>query len=720
MEDIIKPIAVKPPEPIGPVKSVEPAKPKQPAQAGSPPSPTPIPGPTPELPKPEPVFEYAPPINITPEKYAPFTPSEYASAISAASKLYNTLKLESDLVSDFSSDIAGPQGFWRDVAVLSSPINVFASDKERMETVGPMLKEAQDLYVYTSWKAEVYSVFTAFVSFARSNPDFDGKIKLAGLGNVTFDEFIQATPVPADIDKYHRRSDLEKTISKMSRFISDLSAVPPSQSNPEYQKAKGPGDLTPELEIPRKIPGRQMMALRSMTTAEIARALNPMEKSTTVTPEEWEELFNGPEPTDADIKSQAEDLIASAEQLRIDRDYIRQNGFSLPSYSALDYAKFAFIQPMAASLDIMNVYFNKVIRPVTAFTLMSNPWLFNGLDNSYREAISNGLNPWDAATVAWEDWDVNWGYKMAFETAFDPLTYLGWGILAKLPVIGARGVVGLNIIGKLDLGMKFGFDAFGDATKAMLSHLISTPFQRSLEAERYAGGIFKKYIQRYGGNYIGNISTKPIIRTLPNGTEVVTSQWKDLIDSAIKLGDSGVVTGTLGNEVGRILLKHSPIMADDIIRWGDKVGVEITTDSITAEMLRDINTEFTAMMNKMVGQSTSARRILSILGADINPENVKYMSRDILGAKRRGIIDQAKSFGDSTNTYKSARQFMKRAGKLELEWSDFNRELDRLHSGEFKKLIYDVEPKFIQLWSKYIERGLAICVLPLEEYSLHV
>lgn len=139
--------------------------------------------------------------------------------------------------------------------------------------------------------------------------------------------------------------------------------------------------------------------------------------------------------------------------------------------------------PVIPLLELLNTYHEKVVRPLSAATVVGTsylPWSaaldkggFDDLKRKIDERRDRGESTWTAWGNAFEEWDQPWGIKFAYEIAADPLTYIGVGYVTKplseLPVV-LRPLAAFNN----------GLARFGDETVGALFKLPARVFPQTV------------------------------------------------------------------------------------------------------------------------------------------------------------------------------------------------------------------------------------------------
>ncbi len=607
-----------------------------------------------------------------------------------------------------------------------------ADDFRHINAANRVMEGVVATKLYLETKSIILATYLSFDEFRTLNPNYyngtmpvltmtdhlpakEGASEVAPTKRLSFREWVDAAG-GLDMLTSDQQVELSNMVDSMEADLAGP-AHPISAEEGGYSELGEEYDndgLTPALE-PGAMgsPPRPIQALHNMTLADILNAVIPAEKGSTHTPEEWEELFAMNPEVDAELAAALRPLTAAAEQSRQRKDQIKEHGLELPTYDKWDYAKFAALQPMQAVADIFDEYGDAVFKPFASKFTMTLPWVAGGLEDEYREAKLSGASDWEAAATAWDEWDINWGYKMIPEMFFDPVSWLGFGLLARLPYVGvkgmtwggARSITGLNIIGKADYKLYRGFDWFADGAKAMTAKIGMNSWQKSQVVANQSGRLFKKYMEVFSdGKYIYDISTTPTIKKLASGKEKLSSEWGDLVEDAIRsVRRGGGQTVSMTQFVGRMLLSHAPLEFEDLIKWAGTKGIDwkVSVDDISIQAWKDLNDTFEGFFYGKFDKAASSVRMLELLGIEYTVERQAAMLK-LMSNRSATIYAAARNFKTSTDAYKTVRSLMKRTGINSLKWDKYKTRLDRLHTTGWKKVIYDMEPEAIAVYQHYV------------------
>jgi hypothetical protein len=137
-----------------------------------------------------------------------------------------------------------------------------------------------------------------------------------------------------------------------------------------------------------------------------------------------------------------------------------------PNMLPTEFLKMLMIVPMAATTELLDKVWDYTVRPAVAASVIATHRIIEStfpdfakntyaeqLEQKYVQNTEDGTANWAALSDAYNDWEAPgpWkgqAYKMLAETAFDPTTWVGLGVYAKLVDRGA--ITLLSLIGKGD------------------------------------------------------------------------------------------------------------------------------------------------------------------------------------------------------------------------------------------------------------------------------
>ena len=243
-------------------------------------------------------------------------------------------------------------------------------------------------------------------------------------------------------------------------------------------------------------PKLEMRGVHSLTIEEIAKAFtfNVAELPAGMTEQDVRDLLSELDLNDEELKTQRQWLADRAAEWEIEaaRMGMIKAGTLLadtPELTPLEWAKLTVTQPMMATVELMQKWWDAISRPVIAALIMNLPapvagaaagapigamagataglivgavggpigmgagaiigmiagmiggaaWL--GLDEAdddkeltkhYEFYRSQGDSAWSSYAQAFNAWEAPWWKKMILDSAYDPLNWIGWGAVSAV------------------------------------------------------------------------------------------------------------------------------------------------------------------------------------------------------------------------------------------------------------------------------------------------
>jgi len=297
-----------------------------------------------------------------------------------------------------------------------------------------------------------------------------------------------------------------------------------------------------------------------------------------------------------------------------------------PELTPVEFLKMTFTQPALASLELLEKFWNLLPRPLSALAIMAFPRIRKDSDAAQLETLYNqykdlGENSWQAASLAYQDWDTNIWLKMFIETMFDPTTYIGLGILSKI-------TKPLPYIGKFSAGLERGWIELWDlpfrGVRSIIKMIPKTPGQHALSYARQSFLDARAFLRRVTGKNIDSLSA----------SEVVDS-FKLAINQAAEMPHE---TGNWAVRTGRYLIDHDFIADDQIKDILTTAGVKKV--DVTKQLAMDFNYNWDRFFYKAQTAKEAAADILAHAGAEPT-ESVLGKLATQLEKQRTKIIDGA-------------------------------------------------------------------------------
>lgn len=502
-------------------------------------------------------------------------------------------------------------------------------------------------------------------------------------GVKSVDELVQALgDMPSSATSLERNS--YKQIA--SDIFKDITTIMPRKE--DVGKVLLAGDYTSQpITAPSKNPLLPMKPLHQMAVEEMSKYIFPREKSTTMSAEEWDKVLEGNIQLDPETSAQASQLAAYMAEIDERRQNIQQGIDKMPSMTKWDMAKLVIVSPAIAVSDVVGWYSEKVVYPTAAVALRP---FWGQLDRNITENQNEGEDLYHAASHAWEESKLNMWAKMALELPFDPASYLGWGIFAKVPLLK-----GTKLFKALDLG-----------DKAYLA-AADIPFD-----------MFKTALEKFPKT----VSQKSVFMTAADNrtltTAFFTTMKHDIKDAPLPELNKWVgetIDFTLANplirssqtDAGRVLLSHSPFYSGDmaVIRKILKTSETIPMDDKL--LMKVLDDEFERAFYTAGQDMTNATgRILTALGvADNLVDNTTALAK-YLNDRAAGIVARGKSAMVGISTTKSLDRWQKMLRGVHTDWLDSEIQATRVNAGRISQMFYDAEPAIVELWRRKIDEAI--------------
>ncbi len=132
-----------------------------------------------------------------------------------------------------------------------------------------------------------------------------------------------------------------------------------------------------------------------------------------------------------------------------------------PSLTPIEFGKLLLVQPMLATVETLDKYFNILPRPLAAAAIIGVHRLFKTAEDTNAAEMERlfdfykgqGESTRSSYARAFNEWDAPWFQKLLTEFAFDPTSYLGFGMAgAAATKLGA----GLTKVGLSSVGTRIG------------------------------------------------------------------------------------------------------------------------------------------------------------------------------------------------------------------------------------------------------------------------
>lgn len=290
-------------------------------------------------------------------------------------------------------------------------------------------------------------------------------------------------------------------------------------------------------------PKLELKGVHNLTVDEIAKAFafSVAELPAGMTEEDVRDMLSKMDLQDEELQSQREWLEERAREWETEAarmSLIRASEIlaETPELAPLDWAKLIVTQPMMATVEVMQKWWDAIARPISAAMMIHMPapasgglhgaalgaavggtvgsivpvigtavgagigaiigaiggaaWFSTWEDEASKELaetyefyVADGDNSWSAYAKAFNEWDAPWYKKMILDSAFDPLMWIGWGGVAavgqKISTMALpRGLKWAGSkVGHLMVAFEKGYIAGADAIFKGAMNVVSAPIK---------------------------------------------------------------------------------------------------------------------------------------------------------------------------------------------------------------------------------------------------
>ena len=509
----------------------------------------------------------------------------------------------------------------------------------------------------------------------------------------SLDEVLEMYPMPGSLSEAERTT-IKETITDMLSH----GATPP-----EDFLAQAAAELElPPLVAPTPVSPFVPVGLHQLSTDEIVKALT-MERlpSPVMSQEDWAELLKGMGYSDADLEA-TEYNRAEAERLALEwqeqanmLESFKSGLTGMPDYKLADMLKEMATQPGLALLDTSRFYFEHTSQPL-AGALYKN--FIPDIEAEYQR-LKKTESTREALSRAWMNWEFNWFLKyVIMEGLVDPLTYVGWGIATKLtkpiPHVG-------RFVGAAERGAQELFEMPFDMLKVGWRRLPKTAAQRALIQQHTAGQTLRKFLERYTGKHLIQLSM---------------SEVDDTAAAAAKFALAHPQSDDLAALAGRELLKHTPVSPDDVASWTTRLGTSLGPDDVTRVTIENTENIFEDyFMRSMITEKEAAARLLKVLSVTDTSDAKLKVAQRLLQDRGNRIKAGVTAFAKAETPFDAMQAIMRRNYKMAIKIEDSAAYLSRMNAGRATVLLHGVEVKAQAIWKNYIDR---LVVRPFAEAYL--
>ncbi|KKN54552.1 hypothetical protein LCGC14_0591440 [marine sediment metagenome] len=336
-----------------------------------------------------------------------------------------------------------------------------------------------------------------------------------------------------------------------------------------------------------------------------------------------------------------------------------------PELTPWEFTKLAATQPMMATVELLDKYWNMLPRPAVAASIIGFHRLLNlgaatsegtaaaRLEEGYEFYRSMGLSSWDSYAKSFNEWDAPWWLKIAAESAFDPLMYIGFGLTTAaaykigtgLTRVGLR-TVGTRIgpwVGAFHGGYVAGADAvFKAGVQVFLAPikgsfwLTGVGYQIPKTATQMARNFARKSIMDFNAvlgrtfpevRNLKGLTVKDLTGTADNVINQALARPMEGHDLAVRAGANLLEFNYIDDLAARKMVAgvREPILGPtgEVI---SEVGGEIAFDTVR---LARFNNEVLNMFSGQ-GERITAGKIIADLGQEATEEAVTNVSAKLV------------------------------------------------------------------------------------------
>jgi len=597
-------------------------------------------------------------------------------------------------------------------AIGKSTLERFEPDKEvrnAAEVQRIQYSQALTEYEESMWFAGVYS--------AKSSD-------LQKLNITSYDDYIDRFPPEqgtstTELDK--AREYIESLIygrpADVDQSQADYGAAKEQLLSPLDTRTKFQGiHLTTVEEMTRWL--RKEVSITQIEEPEKGVLLDMLTEEVDLTDEELEEIQSG-----------MSDWIAKMQEYEAEREKIRRYKLGLetpemPERTVGEWIKQTLSTPVLSVLEIMEPYWTKWNYPESAIItrglikidkLFPRPFnseeekeqfeIRNQLEELYQANRESGMGVWDANSKAWEDWEQNEFAKMALETVFDPVSYLGFGLFIKL----GQATKGVRVFGKI-------FGGLGDFERGFIT-VTEYPFGK---IKNWIGAIPKSTGQRaskagvYTKNIISTIhgraaSSRGIGKTMEEITQ------EDFITFNRKAIEHGLNNPEAVDDLSQLTWNYvvrDVIKRSDVTSLASRVGSKLTADDITSGMVESIDhivnhTKIRGSQYHIYNQDVASKEILlSVLEASDTAENMKIV-KGFIRDMYKEAVDRGFHIATELPMRESVQQAAELAEKKVFTEAAENIGFKRMHGGFTASIMNNViDPLTKQVWSEWLDKKI--------------
>ena len=451
------------------------------------------------------------------------------------------------------------------------------------------------------------------------------------LGIRSADDFLSIIP-----EGYFDDSDVEWFREVFSRIEPLLAAELPEEPTGSIEEAR-----KQVYDILQSEPPLEMRGVHNLTVDELVKSftMDVAELPEGMTFDDLQDIVKARPGFSEEDAREVDDIglytTAKLEQWQTEVAYqeLLKTGIAhigVPDLTPTEFLKMTFTQPMLATVELLEKYFNILPRPlaamaITAFSRLRKDSEAGELERLYQQYKDLGVDSWEAYSLAFQNWDENIWLKMAIEIVFDPTSYIGLGIATKIfrpiPYVG-------KFVGAVERGWLQAADVPFRAARKAYKAIPKTITAQASAVSRQAYRATRAYMNRlypHSRNMVG----------------ITPREFEDSIKFAVgSVFETPQETGNMAVRVGRYFLEQDFIDESTVGRWLKRLGKDA---EITTQRLADINDAAEMLLKKAAVPKEAAARILNTLSIDGTKPLVTKMTK-ILGEYKESAIKGSLDF----------------------------------------------------------------------------
>ncbi|KKN60911.1 hypothetical protein LCGC14_0527100 [marine sediment metagenome] len=290
-----------------------------------------------------------------------------------------------------------------------------------------------------------------------------------------------------------------------------------------------------------------------------------------------------------------------------------------PDMSFWEKAFFVVQSPMQQFADLIKPYLEHFAYPwAGTVSLMVQRGMAGtqDLEKLFDKARAEGVDPWHAAGVSWEEWGLPLYWKLPIEILIDPITYtpgIGLAVTGKIFTKVGLKTFGESLI-SLNRGMMSALDIPFDAAKHLLSRFPKTTSQIIRHELDNFTTTFNAAVARQTGKAIHQFTKEDVAITLRSARDAFVANPK--------------MDGNALVDLGRYLSEHVAMTEKQIYLWSRTHGGKLAED-VPASVVSEVNQVITDFITKVGSHAANAKRMARALMVEETPENITKLVKEI-------------------------------------------------------------------------------------------